>query len=1051
MPASVKDQQAKSDAVPSKSAPMPGAATEVSLNDAASSAPVAALTTTVAAAQHAVEELIASALNKKDAIKRQQAAANMGALCADPNFRAYEPFLIQKAITVLVELTNDKQVLVREAAVAAIAAIIKAMNPYCTSEVLDILIPSLGEETHWQTKLGALQAMTQLAKQFPRQFATTLGKVISSTKEVLFNLKKEVSGAARDCIETAFHVCENRDLEPFIPSLVKAMSDPKEVPECIQGLASTTFVQTVDSAALSIIVPLLVRGFREPVTAIKRQCSVIVANMSKLVEDPAEASPLLPELLPALTRASEEISDPEARSVAERALAQINKIRDAANHAMERKAGEQAAVDSSLQTLLKGTPAEKAPSALAILGRIASMMIDCKHLEKPYWAKYVLPMVSVYVTAADKAAEVTEKLREKCAAYAAESDAAAEEEETGEELCNCKFTLAYGTKILLHNTQMKLIRGCRYGLLGGNDSGKSTLLRAIANGSVEGFPPATELRTVFVEADIQGEMSHLPCIEYIFADPRIRNCGCDREEISKVMASVGFTEKMQNDMVTTLSGGWRMKLALARAMLQKADILLLDEPTNHLDVINVKWVQTYLNSLQNVTSIIVSHDSGLLDNCCTHILQIDRLKLNCYKGNLSEFVKKFPEAKSYFELSAAKFKFRFPQPGFLEGVKSKGKALMKMDKVYFTYPGNTKPTVNNITIQVSLSSRVACVGVNGAGKSTIIKLLTGELEPSEGTVWKYPGTRVAYVAQHAFHHIEKHLTKTATQYLQWRYENGEDKEGLDKVTLKITEEEAAKLKTPIQIDVADASGNVTKIKRVINRLTGGRRAGKKGFEYEVMFEGCSMDQNTYLADTKLEVLGYTKHMKQVDAKVEAREGMYARPLTQENIESHIENVGLSREFASHYRMSALSGGQKVKVVLAAAMWNQPHIIILDEPTNYLDRDSLGALSAAIEEYEGGVVMITHNNEFCSKLCPETWVMEAGFLDCRGDPEWMKNAASSKVEFQQIEEVTDAAGNTMKVKEKKKKLSRKEKLAREKHRKMMRELGEPVSDTESDEE
>jgi elongation factor 3 len=182
----------------------------------------------------------------------------------------------------------------------------------------------------------------------------------------------------------------------------------------------------------------------------------------------------------------------------------------------------------------------------------------------------------------------------------------------------------------------------------------------------------------------------------------------------------------------------------------------------------------------------------------------------------------------------------------------------------------------------------------------------------------------------------------------------------------------------------------------------------------------------------------------------AREGQYARPLTQENIETHIENVGLSREFASHYRMSALSGGQKVKVVLAAAMWMQPHILILDEPTNYLDRESLGAMAAAIEEYEGGVVMITHNNEFCSKLCPETWVVEAGKLDCRGDPEWMRNAVATKVEFTQIEEVTDASGNTVKVKAKKK-LTRKEKLAREKHRKMMRDLGEPVSESEEEDD
>ena len=144
-----------------------------------------------------------------------------------------------------------------------------------------------------------------------------------------------------------------------------------------------------------------------------------------------------------------------------------------------------------------------------------------------------------------------------------------------------------------------------------------------------------------------------------------------------------------------------MKLALGRAMVQNADIMLLDEPTNHLDVLNVAWVQSYLNSLTNVTSIIVSHDSGLLNKCCTHILHIKDLKLHLYKGNLDEFVKKVPEAKSFFSLKESKLKFKFPQPGYLEGVKYKGKALMKMNDVVFTYPGNKLPTISGITIQGS--------------------------------------------------------------------------------------------------------------------------------------------------------------------------------------------------------------------------------------------------------------------------------------------------------------------------------------------------------------
>jgi elongation factor 3 len=252
--------------------------------------------------------------------------------------------------------------------------------------------------------------------------------------------------------------------------------------------------------------------------------------------------------------------------------------------------------------------------------------------------------------------------------------------------------------------------------------------------------------------------------------------------------------------------------------------------------------------------------------------------------------------------------------------------------------------------------------------------------------------------------------------------------------------------------VIDDAGKITKSKRVVDRLSGSRRGGKKGFEYEVMWQGLSMDANMWLPQQQLEEMGFAKLMKIIDAKLEAREGLYARPLTQENVEKHLEDVGLDREFGTHNRMAALSGGQKVKIVLAAAMWNQPHILILDEPTNYLDRDSLGALAGAIREYEGGVVMITHNNEFCSQLCPETWVLEHGKLDCKGDPEWMAMVSKEKAtEFKALDEMMDANGNVIKVKAPKKTLTRKERMARDKRRKQAQELGEAISESEEDDE
>jgi len=529
-------------------------------------------------------------------------------------------------------------------------------------------------------------------------------------------------------------------------------------------------------------------------------------------------------------------------------------------------------------------------------------------------------------------------------------------------------------------------------------------------------------------------------------------CNIKREDVRAMMLNVGFTERMCDNAVSTLSGGWRMKLALARAMLQRADILLLDEPTNHLDVKNVAWVKEYLKSLTNVTSVMVSHDSGLLNDVCTHIMQIKDLKLSIHKGNLAHFVEKHPEAKSFFELKSSKLKFKFPQPGFIEGVKSKGRPLMKMDDVAFTYPGNDTPTISEITVRVSLSSRVACVGVNGAGKSTMIKLLMSELEPQVGTVWKHPNVKVAYVAQHAFHHIEQHLGKTPNEYIRWRYEFGDDKEAIGKDTLKATEEEEKLMKTPVQVDYVDEkSGETKREKRVIEMLTGYRKEGRgKMMEYECKWQNKSLDLNSYFPADKLEKIGFTKWMKIVDEKVAARQHAANRPATKDNVEKHLEDVGLDKEFGTHYRMSALSGGQKVKVVLAGAMWQQPHLVVLDEPTNYLDRESLGALADAIRSFEGGVVIISHNNQFCSELCPETWVLEHGKLDCKGDPEWMAHAAAEKTTFKKVEELVDAFGNTVKVKEQKKeKYSRKELKAKEKLRKARIARGEAVSDDDEE--
>merc|ERR1711871_1810380 len=331
-----------------------------------------------------------------------------------------------------------------------------------------------------------------------------------------------------------------------------------------------------------------------------------------------------------------------------------------------------------------------------------------------------------------------------------------------------------------------------------------------------------------------------------------------------------------------------------------------------------------------------------------------------------------------------------------------------------------------------------------------IKLLVGEISPQEGDVWKHPNARIAYVAQHAFHHIEAHLDKTPNEYIRWRFANGgEDKESLVKATMQFTEDELALQKKPFELQMVDeASGKISKVKKVVSELVGGRKMNKsKEYEYEVKYAGSTVDSGEYLPAKTLKKMGWEKAMKAVDLKLAQLAGMFIKPLSTKNVEEHLEGCGLAREFGTHYRMSALSGGQKVKVVLAAAMWMQPHIVILDEPTNYLDREALGALAGAIEEFEGGVVIISHNNDFCNQLCPETWSMEAGHLNLKGDAEWMKSQ-DTKVEFKAMEEMTDAAGNTVKLKTKKE-LSKKELKAKARRRALKIKNGEPLSSDEEE--
>jgi elongation factor 3 len=625
---------------------------------------------------------------------------------------------------------------------------------------------------------------------------------------------------------------------------------------------------------------------------------------------------------------------------------------------------------------------------------------------------------------------------------------------------------------------MHLKRSRFYGLLGPNQCGKTTLMRAIANEQLEGFPKRDELKSVFVEHEIEDEEigvqdDGFPILSvdkpgwwwvmYTCNETYKLETPVNEDQVKELMKSVGFgypggPDRAANlDLpVTSYSGGWKMKMQLCAAQLMNCDVLMLDEPTGHLDVTNIQWLQDWLLSFQG-SIICTSHFSPFLDKMCTHIIDFQDRKLKTFKGTekgkcLTHFVEKYPEKKAYFELSNEQMRFTFPLPGPLEGVKSRTKIILRMNNVTFTYPTKEKPTIMDINLTVSQVSRVAVIGANGAGKSTAIKILVGEMTPGQGTIWKASGLRMAYVAQHAFHHLEKHMQETPTQYIMWRFAGNDDKESLEFKSdkLSVDEEKARAQKwcvdqTSGQVrrcvsEKEDAKkakqdlANVVIPDAIVNRRN---LKKQKTYEYDVKWQFKPLEANVWVERDTLILMGFLKLVQREDEKQAAAAGLQTKQLTQPGIEKHLHDFGVDPESASHTQINQLSGGMKVKVVLAAAMWQNPHILILDEPTNYLDREGLGALVLAIKDYKGGVLIISHNKEFCDGVATEKWIMNKGYLRIEGESVEEKDEDGDGGNKEQ-EDIYDGAGNkidrnaqdTSTDKDKKKKLKELEKKVKD---------------------
>ncbi|CAF3326930.1 unnamed protein product [Rotaria socialis] len=510
------------------------------------------------------------------------------------------------------------------------------------------------------------------------------------------------------------------------------------------------------------------------------------------------------------------------------------------------------------------------------------------------------------------------------------------------------FSISARGNDLFVNANLNIANGRRYGLVGPNGMGKTTLLKHIANRQL-GIPPNIDV--LLCEQEVQAdEKSALEILliadvkrvklleeqkqleaqletsrdndlqdklRHVYDELKAINADAAEPKARRILAGLGFTPEMISRPSKSFSGGWRMRISLARALYIEPTLLMLDEPTNHLDLNAVIWLDNYLQSWKK-TLLVVSHDQSFLDNICTDVIHLDGKKLYYYRGNYSLFKKMLLQTRSQqlkdYEkqeraLDALKkqghsSKQASAKVGKREEQKSKDKArgrkqetndeevvnkkeLLQKPREYqvrFRFPSppplnppvlgsfdvsfgyeNRETLFEKLNFGIDMASRIAIVGPNGVGKSTFLKLLMGVIEPTRGEIRRNHRLRIGRFDQHA----------------------GEQ------------------------------------------------------FDLEL---------------TAIEHLRRSFNMPEQDTR------------------KSLGSVGLPGR-AHPIKMKDLSGGQKARVALSDLIARQPDVLILDEPTNNLDIESIDALAEAINEYKGGVIIVSHDERLIRETNCQLWVIE----------------------------------------------------------------------------
>mmetsp|Transcript_7013 Transcript_7013/g.10375 ORF Transcript_7013/g.10375 Transcript_7013/m.10375 type:complete len:683 (-) Transcript_7013:233-2281(-) len=509
-------------------------------------------------------------------------------------------------------------------------------------------------------------------------------------------------------------------------------------------------------------------------------------------------------------------------------------------------------------------------------------------------------------------------------------------------------TVSFHGKHLVEETDLVINYGNRYGFIGPNGSGKSTVMKAIAARAIpipdaidiyfldaeyEATDTKTALQAVF---EVQDEVKELESkaeqlnnamgdagddeelqtsiqsqLEGVYERLEAMDVNTAEARASTILHGLGFTTKMQHQKTREFSGGWRMRIALARALFLRPEFLLLDEPTNHLDMEAVIWLEEYLSKWDKIL-FFVCHSQDFMNNVCTNIVRLDPTfkKLRYYSGNYDTYVQTRrdqdmvqmrqyeAEQRDIAEIKDFIARFGHGTVKMVRQAQAREKLLQKkleagltekpeeykmwdwtfpdagqlpvpvlaIERLTFKYPGGD-PLYDNVDFGIDLQTRVALVGPNGAGKTTLFKLIDGDLIPTKGAIKRNSHLKISRFTQHFEEKLD--LTMTPLDYFKQKL--------MPKETLE-------------------------KIRSLLGRY------------------GCSGDMQSQI-------------------------------------------------------MGQLSAGQKARIVFAIIAWERPHLLLLDEPTNPLDMESIDALARCINSFKGGVIMISHDMRLISQCAEEIYICD----------------------------------------------------------------------------